>query len=197
MLCPKCGYYSEKEEIVCPECGEVLTIGGAQKQEGAQAIRQGKRAREAALRQPAAAPEPRRRRRNASRTAESVTGAIPASEIREGTQPEAAPAAEPEAEEASEPEGFDRLYRPVYDESNLQEEEAERAAQRYEQKPHRSIRGINWVKMLFVSAAALILVLAGGWAFLRYTDMGQRVLVRLGQKANSTALWAVGEERLD
>ena len=197
MLCPKCGYYSEKEEIVCPECGEVLTIGGPQKQEGAQAIRQGKRAREAALRQPAAAPESRRRRRNASRTAESVTGAIPASEIREGTQPEAAPAAEPEAEEASEPEGFDRLYRPVYDESNLQEEEAERAAQRYEQKPHRSIRGINWVKMLFVSAAALILVLAGGWAFLRYTDMGQRVLVRLGQKANSTALWAVGEEQLD
>ena len=71
MLCPKCGYYSEKEEIVCPECGEVLAVEGLQKQTGAQAIRQGKRAREAALRQPAAAPEPRRRRRDASRTAES------------------------------------------------------------------------------------------------------------------------------
>ncbi len=197
MLCPKCGYYSEKEEIVCPECGEVLAVEGLQKQTGAQAIRQGKRAREAALRQPAAAPEPRRRRRDASRTAESVTGSVPPVNRQEELQPEMLPAEEAEQEEASEPEGFDRLYRPVYDESNLQEEEAERAAQRYEQSHHRSVHGVNWVKAIFISAVVLVFALAGGWAFLRYTDMGQRVLVRLGQKANSTALWAVGEEQLD
>ena len=22
MLCPRCGYYTEKEDTVCPECGE-------------------------------------------------------------------------------------------------------------------------------------------------------------------------------
>ena len=27
MLCPRCGYYAEKEETVCPECGEILTTG--------------------------------------------------------------------------------------------------------------------------------------------------------------------------
>ena len=26
MLCPKCGYFSEKEENVCPECGEVIAF---------------------------------------------------------------------------------------------------------------------------------------------------------------------------
>ena len=24
MLCPKCGYYSDREESVCPECGKDL-----------------------------------------------------------------------------------------------------------------------------------------------------------------------------
>ncbi|MBR0465044.1 MAG: glycoside hydrolase, partial [Clostridia bacterium] len=46
----------------------------------------------------------------------------------------------PEQEE--EPETFDRFYRPVYDESNLQEEEAERAAIRYEHTHHRSLKSV-------------------------------------------------------
>ena len=24
MLCPRCGYYTDREEAVCPECGEIL-----------------------------------------------------------------------------------------------------------------------------------------------------------------------------
>ena len=27
MLCPRCGYYSDKEENVCPECGEIMNAG--------------------------------------------------------------------------------------------------------------------------------------------------------------------------
>ncbi len=39
MLCPKCGYYSEREESVCPECGKILLARGGETEEGIQAIR--------------------------------------------------------------------------------------------------------------------------------------------------------------
>ena len=41
MLCPRCGYYAEKEDSVCPECGEILNAGAAAPEGGAEAIRQG------------------------------------------------------------------------------------------------------------------------------------------------------------
>ena len=47
MLCPKCGFYSEGEESVCPECGAILRHSSVIPTEGPQAIRQGKRARDA------------------------------------------------------------------------------------------------------------------------------------------------------
>ena len=47
MLCPKCGFYSDREESVCPECGNILQLSSGIPSEGPQAIRQGKRAREA------------------------------------------------------------------------------------------------------------------------------------------------------
>ena len=53
MLCPKCGFYSEKDESVCPECGRILKQASEIREGGAQAIRQGKRAREAAKSSPA------------------------------------------------------------------------------------------------------------------------------------------------
>ena len=40
MLCPRCGYYTEKEDSVCPECGEILKTGSELPAEGAEAIRQ-------------------------------------------------------------------------------------------------------------------------------------------------------------
>ena len=65
MLCPRCGYYADKEDSVCPECGEILNAGAYLPTEGAEAIRQGKRARQA-IRDTAAAKslEYRRRRRS-------------------------------------------------------------------------------------------------------------------------------------
>ena len=53
MLCPKCGYYSEQEETICPVCGKILQQAADSRNGGAQAIRQGKRAREAATAKPA------------------------------------------------------------------------------------------------------------------------------------------------
>ena len=47
MLCPRCGYYTDREDSVCPECGEILNVSAELPTEGAEAIRQGKRARQA------------------------------------------------------------------------------------------------------------------------------------------------------
>ena len=59
MLCPGCGYYSEKEETVCPECGTIMIAGANIPEGGAEAIRQGKRAR-MAIREAAAQQEARK-----------------------------------------------------------------------------------------------------------------------------------------
>ena len=65
MLCPRCGYYTDNEDTVCPECGEILNTGAGEPSGGAEAIRQGKRARQAirdaAMKQNA---EARRKRRS-------------------------------------------------------------------------------------------------------------------------------------
>ena len=47
MLCPRCGYYTDREDTVCPECGEILNANAGEPTGGAEAIRQGKRARQA------------------------------------------------------------------------------------------------------------------------------------------------------
>ena len=190
MLCPRCGYYTETEEIVCPECGEVLAQSVAQNLVGIQAIRQGKRARQAVMSQPSPRPEGRTRRRAASRSAGDV---LPPLEEPDEYQPEPISS----RDEESGPQSFERLYRPVYDENNLQEEEAERAAIRYEHTRHHALKSFNWIRLIFVTGALLVMVSVIGWAFLRYTDAGQRMLARFGQPANSSALWAVGEEQLD
>ena len=48
MLCPFCAAYAGEDEIVCPKCGKLLPRRETH-EEGVMAIRQGKRAREAAL----------------------------------------------------------------------------------------------------------------------------------------------------
>ena len=53
MLCPHCGSYAGENDILCPGCGALLNHG-ENREEGVRAIRQGKRAREAAA---AAAPK--------------------------------------------------------------------------------------------------------------------------------------------
>ncbi len=55
MLCPKCGYYSERDDNICPECGTILEHESVRNLKGVQAIRQGKRAREEAVKNAARA----------------------------------------------------------------------------------------------------------------------------------------------
>ena len=190
MLCPKCGYYSEREESVCPECGKILLARDGEPEEGIQAIRQGKRAREEAGRRPARTGKasPGRERPGASRA-----GSVPY--VRDTRQyNDSRPETDPE-EASEESNVFERRRRSVYDDS-ADENTAGRYAAMYAtgEKQHRMV---NWLKVAIAAGLAVMVLAAGGWFFLKRTDAGQRLMARMGREASSVALWAVGDERMN
>ena len=191
MLCPKCGYYSDREESVCPECGNILHHFAGMPQEGPQAIRQGKRAREAvrssAPERPAKSPEGRRSR---SRSGNSAVR-MPSVRDTRNAKPEET---DPYAGESGSEAGFERRRRTFYDDS-ADEDTAQKYLSAHEGKPQR--RMVNWMKMSIAALLALILLAAGGWVFLTRTDAGQRFLARMGRDASSVAYWAVGDEKMN
>ena len=197
MLCPRCGYYSEEESAVCPSCGEILK-SGARKPEGAEAIRQGRRAREAARR-------PRQRESQSDASSEQSGEEGPqrrrGSAVTVSTMelPVIHDYREEEAAESGEedPGTFDRRRTTVYDENDALKSQAAAYAARVEEDRKNRRHLVNWVRILIIVTVVLVVVGLGGWFFLKRTDSGQRIMARLGQKATSAALWAVGEERMD
>ena len=131
MLCPRCGYYAENEENVCPECGEIiLTSDGPEGEDGGDEV-------------------------------------------------------------------FERRRRAVYDENAALEEQARVYTQWIEQNKGKKRKMVNWIKISILLTVAVIVLVAGGWLFLKKTDSGQRVMARFGKDATSSALWNVGEELMN
>jgi tetratricopeptide (TPR) repeat protein len=197
MLCPKCGYYAEGDEIACPECGEILKKEYDIRETGAQAIRQGKRAREAALRRSVPKEEEtpaRRRRTGASRSDTEIRGAAKEQAAFEQDQGSIGVSEEKEAERGA---GFERRRRPMYDDESLETEQAVIDEARYQNSRGSRYHLINWMKVALCVFAVTAVIAAGGWFFLNKTDAGQKIMARLGREANSTALWAVGEDMMN
>lgn len=193
MLCPKCGFYSEKDESVCPECGRILKQASEIREGGAQAIRQGKRAREAAKSSPARTEQETAAKKERI-TVRRETGRLPVIRDPRGETAEEADAREGAEAEESAPV-FERRRRNVYD-----EEADEITAMRYlaAHEGEGSVsRLVNWMKIAIIGVIAGFLLLAGGWFFLKNTDAGQRLLARMGRDANSVAYWAVGDEMMN
>ena len=199
MLCPRCGYYTETEETVCPECGEILDAGAAAPEGGAEAIRQGRRARQA-IRDAAAkaqADEAKRRRRSG---ASHATVEMPAvQDNREEEEYPSFPVSEREiaGAEGEEEPSFERRRRTMYDEDSAMEEQAQAYIEWIEKGGKQHLQMVNWMKITIIAVAAVILLLVGGWLFLNNTDEGQKLLARMGREATSSALWAVGEELMN
>ena len=199
MLCPRCGYYTDGEDTVCPECGEILDFSAGAPTEGAEAIRQGKRAREAirnasAMRQAQA--EKRKRRSGASH----ATVELPA--VRDDRETDMTPdrtVSETEGTPGEDGEDFvfERRRRSVYDENAAAEEQALEYSARIEEKGRTRLRTVNWIKIWIAVFAGLILIGVGTWFFLDKTEAGQKIMARLGRDATSSALWAVGEEQMN
>ena len=204
MLCQKCGYYSDNDESVCPACGQILKHESGFRQQGAQAIRQGKKAREALKIKPdqkSEAAEARRRRGGASH----ATMEIPAVEddrLQGQDSPDRFTVSE-DPEQNPGRETIERRRRTVYDDEADPDQAAKYLAS-LEGDRHQHRGMVNWVKITVIAALAVIVLVFGSLGFLRWTDPGQKILIRLSlrfpgmtPKVSTAALWAVGDEMLD
>ena len=195
MLCPRCGYYSDREDTVCPECGEILTYASGAPMSGAEMIRQGKRARQAI--HAGAASETQEAKRKRRSGASHATIEMPAVQDDRPQDPVTYEVSDTVDSEDGDDTGFERRRRAVYDENAAREEEAELYSARMESNRRQKMKMINWIKIALIAVILIVLAVVGGWLFLTKTEAGQKIMARFGRDATSAALWAVGEERLD
>ena len=198
MLCPKCGYYTDREDTVCPECGEILNTIAGGPAGGAEAIRQGKRARQA-IRDAAARQDTEARRRKRSGASHATVEMPVIQDLSEEDDLSMYTVSEKETNEGEESGGpvFERRRRPVYDENEALEEQARAYTEWIEKGGHQRLRMVNWMKITLAIILVVIVAGIGGWLFLKKTDAGQKLMARLGKEATSSALWSVGEELMN
>ena len=201
MLCPKCGYYAENEENVCPSCGNILTHPSGEKAAGAQAIRQGKRAREAVHGYPVRkedTPEVRKRRSGASH----ATLEMPTVKEERFTGNDYFDTMTVSESDVPGP-SFERRRRTFYDE-NSDPDQATRytAAHQKGRWVHR--RMVNWIKLSMIIVCLAALVIAGIIGYLKFTPSGQLMVTRIALKfpqlhidVTASSLWTIGEEFMD
>ena len=205
MLCPFCAAYAGDDEIVCPQCGKLLPKR-ENHEEGVMAIRQGKRAREAAklgrtetVRTDAPKTPVTYERQGTGRTwvdpasRTSTAGQIPVYAAQDIYDEHG----EPFKEEDVFPR--DRVHRStVYGETGTREipHIDPRPSSRAERKRLKQ-HPINWVKMGIAIAGLVLLMMLGVIIFLRNTDAGQKILASMGYDAASSAYWEIGEEKMD
>ncbi len=198
MLCPRCGYYTDREDSVCPECGEILNVSAELPTEGAEAIRQGKRARQA-IRDAAAAQEAesRRRRRSGASHATVEMPAVRDSRLDEDLSSYTVSESDGAGGEPGDGPSFERRRRPVYDEDAAMQEQAKAYTEWIEKGGQRRLKMVNWMKVAIICFGLLIVLAVGTWLFLEKTGEGQKLMARMGRKSSSSALWSVGEELMN
>lgn len=205
MLCPFCSAYAGEDEIVCPKCGKLLPRRETH-EEGVMAIRQGKRAREAARlgKTVSAQPEDKKtpvtyERQGTGRTwvdpaaRASTAGQIPVYAAQDVYDAHGEPFVEDDSFST------DRVHRSqVYGETGTREipHIDPRPSSRAERKRLKQ-HPINWAKMAVLFACLALLMMLGVLVFLRTTDAGQKILASMGRDASSTAYWEIGEEKMD
>ena len=198
MLCPRCGYYTEKEDSVCPECGEILKTGSELPAEGAEAIRQGKRARQA-IREAASAQsqEIKRRRRSGASHATVEMPAVRDDRAKEDLSGYTVSEKEESGGEDSEEPLFERRRRSVYDENAALEEQAMAYTEWIANGGRKRLKMVNWMKVAIILFGVVVFAAVGTWLFLEKTGEGQKLMARMGREATSSALWSVGEELMN
>ena len=187
MLCPKCGSYADGEDILCPQCGALLTESEEQ-ESGVRSIRQGRNSQRSAPASRRAAPS--------SRVGSSRTYVDASARTNNGTN---IPLwADPEIyDQNGERMGTDRV-RPVHEMGAStviggRLPDGTRAGRR--RNKHRD--GINWAYVVIALMVLFVGALIGAGLFLTQTPDGQIIMARMGRDAESAALWQVGGERLD
>lgn len=187
MLCPHCGTYVAREDVVCPGCG--AAADHAQPEEGVRAIRQGRRGRETMSAPASAAKHARATEKGASRTPvqpirESGADQVPlygdTGLLELGGQPVQ--------------KGYERFRpRPERDTESQAKVRPGRGARLHQVKR----RMVNWTHVAIGMACLAVMLMVGAYFYLTRTAGGQRMMARLGKEATAQAMWQVGEEELD
>ena len=198
LLCPRCGYYADNEENVCPECGEILQSRTSAPASGAEAIRQGKRARQSIQDEAERVSlEVKRRRRSGASHATIDMPAVKDDREEDPLSGYSVSEKDIPDEEDGRTSTYERRNRPVYDEDDALQEQARAYSEWISQNGKQRLKMVNWMKISIILFAIAVIAAAGSWFFLNKTDAGQRILARLGKKASASALWAVGEELMN
>ena len=201
MLCPKCGYYAESDDNVCPSCGNILKHPTGSKSVGAEAIRQGKRAREAVRSHSVpdeAEIEARKRRSGASH----ATVEMPAVKDDRSDGKDYFDRMTISEHEADGPL-YERRRRSFYDNHTDPQQAARYTATHHNGKAvHR--RMVNWIKLTMIIICLVVIIIAGIAGYLKFTTSGQTILTRTALKfpnlnlpVTSSSLWSVGEEYMN
>ena len=202
MLCPKCGYYADQEDNVCPSCGEILEHDSGFGEQGAQAIRQGKRAREAAKSRPEPKIEKTEIKRRRSGASHAAIDMPKVTDTRDAAGEDPLEAYKV-SEEKTDSGLFERRRRTVYmDEPD--EEQAKQYLSSLKSGRNRSRGMVNWVKVTMITLGSLTFLVVAVLLVLNLTDWGERIQVRLYQRfpslkinVHSASLWAVGDEMME
>ena len=205
MLCMKCGFYSEKDENVCPSCGSVLRYDSHFQNQGAQAIRQGKKAREAiknkASRNAQTETEIRKKRSGASHATLDIPKV--ADDRTLGDQYFDSYLVPENPAGSSDGPSYERRRRAVYDDT-IDSGQAEKYLASLETGNRNKRHMVNWMKVTIISAAVIIILAFGAFGMLRWTDGGQKIMAYLWLKypnletdISTSALWSVGDESME
>lgn len=201
MICRKCGNIASDNDILCSYCGEILPRKDTSNiRGGAQAIRQGKRARLEIQKKEIEAIEKeirRKRRSGASHALVPENRSASSEATTENDSEDKNATARVKDDRVPDNGTYERGYRHVYSDQDLDDEAAARYIANHQNSRNRKIHMVNWMKVGLIMIVVFILLIIGGYVYLKKTDNGQKILARIGKEANSTALWAVGEEKLD
>ena len=166
----------------CPACGQILKHESGFRQQGAQAIRQGKKARDALKIKPDQKPEATEAKRRRS-GASHATMEIPAvDDARLPDQDYFDRFTVSEDPEQNPGRGtIERRRRTVYDDEADPDQAAKYLASlEGNRNQHRQM--VNWMKITLILTVAAVLVAVGTWLFLKQTDDGQKLLVTISRQ---------------
>ena len=179
MLCPYCSHYAAGDATICPQCGKLLPQT-AQVPTGVQAIRQGKKAREAQ----AAGQSPITGNR------QGTGGRVHSDPVSQYTDRQIPVYSDAEVfDDRGDPMMPGTVHRRPSSQPDAHVHEIPIAPRlRKDNHPvHR--RMVNWAKVLVAVIVFVFLLVIGTGLYLQRTSNGQRIMARMGLDANSTAMW--------
>lgn len=191
MFCPNCHAYVAPDEDRCPRCNMPLNLSGNEEKAEDEALLSFRQGRHLKGKQtPPQAQRETRRRRSASHALDDEEFPPQVDEKLSSAQTHVYGESDPFMDSEVVDGATASMQRVSYGKRAPKMTHDRRAAKYLR-------RGMNWMVVLVCAFFAMLGLIFGAYMFLTKTDPGQVIMARMGKDANATALWQVGEERLN